>query len=261
MNFAEKITASEPQAGEIGLFWLGQAGFLIKNSRGKLMAVDPYLSDLSERLDGNKRLMMPVMEAKDLKADILLVTHYHTDHLDLDSLPALLEGNTVLYGSEQTIEKCKSIRIPDRKLIRTEVGEIQTRDGFTVETVFADHGDAATGAVGFIVGCEGIKIYFTGDTSYQTDRMKHAAEQEIDILVLPINGEYGNMNERDAAMLAGQVKPRLTIPSHFWTFSRHRGNPYDFENEMKANAPDCPYYIMAQGEFFYYSAAGGIRKS
>lgn len=260
MDFAKKIKAAAPKHGEICLFWLGQAGFLIKNSHQKLLAVDPYLSDLSERLDGNKRLMMPVMEAKDLTADLILISHYHTDHLDLDSLPAFMKGDTVLYGSKQTIDACKEI-VPADKVDTVEIGRIKKFKGFTVETVFADHGDAATGAVGFIVESEGIKLYFTGDTSYQMDRMKHAAEQQIDILILPINGEYGNMNERDAALLAKQVKPQLTIPSHFWTFSRHRGNPYDFENEMKVTAPDCPYYVMAQGESIYYTISDGVRKT
>ena len=260
MNFVEKMEAAKPKNGEICLFWLGQAGFLIKNSCQELAAIDPYLSDLAERLDGNKRLMMPVMEAEDLKADILLITHCHADHLDLDSLPVFMQGDTMLYRSRQTLDACKNINIPQDKIDIAEVGKVKKLKGFTAGTVFADHGDAATGAVGFIVECEGIKIYFTGDTSYQRDRMKHAAEQNIDILILPINGEYGNMNERDAAMLAEQVNPRLTVPSHFWTFSRHRGNPYDFENEMKVHTPDCPYYIMAQGESIYYSVSDGIRK-
>ena len=82
--------------------------------------------------------------------------------------------------------------------------------------------------------------------------MKHAADRDIDILIVPINGEYGNMNERDAAMLAAQVQAKLTIPSHFWLFSRHKGNPYEFELEMKANVPDCTAYTMCQGECLYY---------
>ena len=37
------------------------------------------------------------------------------------------------------------------------------------------------------------------------------------------------MNECDTAMLAKQSGADLTIPCHFWTFSRHQGNPYLFE--------------------------------
>jgi len=135
-----------------------------------------------------------------------------------------------------------------------EVGITRLIKGFTIEPVFADHGDGAPAALGYIVQTEGISLYLSGDTSYQKDRMKYAADRDIDILIVPINGEFGNMNERDAAMLAAQVHAKLTIPSHFRLFSRHKGSPYEFELEMKANVPDCTVYTMCQGECLYYPA-------
>lgn len=83
--------------------------------------------------------------------------------------------------------------------------------------------------------------------------MSYVTKKDIDILILPINGEYGNMNERDAAMLAAQTKAKITIPCHFWTFARHQGSPHDFQMEMNYVAPDLYSYIMAQGECIIYS--------
>ena len=252
MYFTKKLSGAQPKNGQIALFWLGQAGFLIKNSAGEILAVDPYFSDMVERLDGFKRLMMPVMEPEELDADVILVTHYHGDHLDLDSLPTLMKPRTQLLCCGQSLQECRRIHLPEAQMSVMEVGRVRTIKGFTIEPVFADHGDGAPAALGYLVETEGITLYFSGDTSYQKDRMQYAADRDIDILIVPINGEYGNMNERDAAMLAAQVRAKLTIPSHFWLFSRHKGNPYEFELEMKANVSDCTAYTMCQGECLYY---------
>lgn len=259
MNFKDQVHNTIPGKGEAALFWLGQAGFLVKNSAGELMAVDPYFSDMAERLDGNKRLMPPLMEPEELNADLLLATHYHCDHLDLDSLPAMMACGTRLFCCPQSAKEALKADIRPEQMQVMPCKTAADYLGFHIESVFADHGDAAPEAVGFIVETEGIRIYFSGDTSYQAKRMRDAAEREIDILIVPINGEYGNMNERDAAMLAAQTKARLTIPSHFWLFSRHMGSPYAFELEMKANAPDCPEYTMCQGEKIIFSKSNGLK--
>lgn len=252
MYFLEKYKKTYPEKGRIALFWLGQAGFVIRNSQGETLVLDAYLSNLSERLDGNKRIMMPILEAEDVRADVVLISHCHTDHLDLDSLPQLMKYANVVYCDKTSKEMCEDIKGSGEKIKVATIGEIYQHGDFAIEPVFCDHGDAAPDALGFLIQTEGIILYFPGDTSFQKDRMKYVMEKEIDILIIPINGEYGNMNERDAAMLAGQTKAKLTIPSHFWTFTRHKGNPYDFELEMEAHYPDQQTYTMCQGEVIMY---------
>lgn len=253
-EFVNKLELSNPKQGQISLFWLGQAGFLIKNSKCELLAVDIYLSDLAEKQDGNKRLMMSILDPEDFDPDVILVTHNHTDHLDLDSLPVLLKKSSKLYCCKQSYEFCKKANLPINKITAMSIGDVIHEKSFTVEAVFADHGDASTFAVGFIIETEGVRIYFTGDSSYQHQRMAYAASKAIDILIVPINGEYGNMNECDAAMLAAQVNAKLTIPCHFWTFARHQGSPYLFQTEMSYTAPGCKEYTMSQGEMIYFPA-------
>ncbi len=252
MNFFETIKKTELKQGQIALSWLGQAGFLIRNSKNEQMAIDIYLSDLSERLDGNKRLTQSIVDAEDLEVDIILASHHHTDHLDLDSLSVMLQKDSKLYCCNKSYELCKTAKLPMEKVVSVQVGDVVCDKGFLIEAVFADHGDTAPDALGFMIETEGIKIYFTGDTSYQFEKMSYAVNKKCDILIAPINGEYGNMNERDAAMLAGQIKANLTIPCHFWTFARHQGSPYDFQLAMMALAPECKEYTMAQGETIYY---------
>ena len=254
----KEFYSTVPQKGEISLLWMGQAGFLIRNSQGKVLGTDLYLSNLSEIQDGNKRLMMPVAQPEELALDLLCVSHHHTDHLDVLSIPVWLKEGTHIVCDRE------SCRIAGEKDWDTGLftgmapGDVFEADGYRVEAVEAYHGDAAKQAVGYLIQTDGILVYFTGDTSWQKDLLSYAVQKDIDILLPPINGEYGNMGERDAAEMAGAARPKLTIPCHFWTFARHYGSPYDFIQEMKVNYPDCPFYMMCQGEMIRYSKEKGL---
>ena len=248
MNFAHEFTFHETKKGSVSIAWMGQAGFLLKNSSQQVLALDVYLSDLVEKQDGNKRLMPALCRPEEIKTDVVLATHHHADHLDLDSLPVWLSGGARLYCCRESERICREAGLAKDQITAMTAGDRVTDSGYSIEAVFADHGDTAPEALGFLIETEGVKIYFTGDTGYQQTRMQYAARQQVDVLLLPINGEYGNMNERDAAMLASQVRAELTVPCHFWMFARHQGSPWDFTIAMKEAAPGCSYYVMAQGE-------------
>lgn len=256
MDYISRLKRVPCGEGTIVIMWIGQAGFVIKNSKGDMVAIDVYLSDLAEKQDGNKRLTPAIVTAEQLDAGLILASHNHTDHLDLESLPVMLQRNTELYCSTGCCKPCEEANLPMEKVHTVKEGDSFSLKGFKVQVVFADHGDASPDAVGFLIETEGIRIYFTGDTSYQYKRMMPALEKEIDVLLVPINGEYGNMNETDAAMLAKQSEAKLTIPCHFWTFARHQGSPYIFELAMNKLAPEQQVYVMAQGEIISYSRKG-----
>ena len=78
------------------LYSLGQAGFIIKNRSGFTIAIDPYLSDYTEKTEGNmgfKRLLPKILEPGDFEFDIVITTHAHSDHFDFDSVHAYMDGN------------------------------------------------------------------------------------------------------------------------------------------------------------------------
>ena len=86
-------SAIPPTAIGIRLTWLGQAGFCFTTDAGKQVYLDPYLSDVCERLFGFKRLSLPAMRAEDVRADWVILTHEHADHLDPDAIPVIARNN------------------------------------------------------------------------------------------------------------------------------------------------------------------------
>ena len=55
-------------------------------------------------------------------------------------------------------------------------------------------------------------------------RMKFA-KLHPDILIAPINGAFGNMNDEQATDFCEIIMPKLMIPCHFWNFAEHGENP------------------------------------
>ena len=63
ISLAERIHVSQPKSSQVALFWLGQAGFVIKSPDGTVLYIDAYLSNSVERKFGPqwKRIMPPAM--------------------------------------------------------------------------------------------------------------------------------------------------------------------------------------------------------
>jgi L-ascorbate 6-phosphate lactonase len=88
-NLARRIDKDRIEPECLGIYWLAQAGFAFKTSAGKIVYIDPYLSDLVERVAGFKRMMPCPITAEEVVADLVVCTHEHPDHLDTDALPII----------------------------------------------------------------------------------------------------------------------------------------------------------------------------
>ena len=89
MDFVRSFEQCRPQAGRAQLFWLGQAGFLIKTHDGRTLAIDPYFTDNvlhAEKNIGFKRLTPPVCAPDAIAFDVLLISHEHGDHFDAEAI-------------------------------------------------------------------------------------------------------------------------------------------------------------------------------
>ena len=71
----KNIESLNVPAEKILIFWLCGAGISFKLDNQQILCLDPYLSDSVERLFGFKKLSLAPIDAKNLKFDILLLTH------------------------------------------------------------------------------------------------------------------------------------------------------------------------------------------
>jgi L-ascorbate 6-phosphate lactonase len=132
--------------------------------------------------------------------------------------------------------------------------QIQLGD-FNCTVVFADHGNLAPDAVGLMIEHDGLRIYHTGDTALCAEQMNSAINMQPQVILPCINGAYGNLDASTAAELVRMTGARLAIPTHFWTFVEHGGDPWQFQKNCVENAPNAKVRWMTQGEGILLSAA------
>jgi len=247
-DFAIKVMSDRIKKGKVGVYFLGQAGFVLKTSCGQLASIDPYLSNCCERYFGFKRLMPRILGATDLTFDQLIISHAHYDHFDPDSVPDMMNsGRTELLGALDTAAECERLHI-EKNVTYLAMSNTVKRGDLTVTAVPCDHGAETPDAIGLLIDADGKRIYYMGDTSYRPDYLENPLLQDLDLLLLPINGAFGNLNEEQAAKVIAALNPRLAVPCHYWNFAEHGGNPGVFQQKMKEFAPENAYTLMRQGE-------------
>ncbi len=251
LDLKNKILASKGPA----IFSTGQAGYIIKSSSGQLLAIDLYLSNCVERLEGHKgfkRLLPQILEADDLTFDVIICTHPHLDHFDIDAVPEMMShGRPQLFCSVDCEKLIHQLQMEyySEQITYVKPGDKAIAGDFDITFVNCDHGQGAPDAVGVVIKVDGKVIYEVGDSCLRLDRADEIP-QPLDVLISPINGMYGNMNSEDTVKLAEALKPKLIIPCHYGMFASHGGDLkqfYDLTTEK-----NIPALIMQQGEEYRF---------
>ncbi|MEO6144323.1 MAG: MBL fold metallo-hydrolase, partial [Dermatophilaceae bacterium] len=142
--------------------------------------------------------------------DVILVTHQHPDHLDLQRLPALLEANPQarLYAEPQAAAVMEEAGI----------GAEHTLSGTTlafgrVEVTPVGEQHALINEVLPRIGNLGVVLRSTGEpTLFHPGDAYDAAPGQIDILALPLNAPWAA--SRDTVAFAQRISPRICVPIH-----------------------------------------------
>lgn len=248
LDFATKVLTTPGPC----IFATGQAGFIIKSKRGQLLAIDLYLSNCVERLEGHrgfKRLLPQILSASDLSFDVVIATHPHLDHYDIDAVPEMMSKGSQLFCSVdcEKLNKQLLMNYYNEQITYVKPGDHHVFGDFDITFVNCDHGIGAPDAVGVVVKVDGKIVYEVGDSCLRLDRVSEIP-QPLDVLISPINGMYGNMGSIETAEFAENLKPRVTIPCHYGMFASHGGDLKQFYDIM--NEKNLCAQIMRQGEAY-----------
>ena len=162
------------------LLFQGHGSFRITTDKDQVIYVDPYVG-----------------ERYDKPADLILVTHQHFDHNQLQ-LPA---------------KKSSCVIIQDMDALQEGDYKSFDVDGIHIQGVPAyNKNHDKNSCVGYILSFDGLKLYASGDTS-TTEEMRDLAAMKLDYALLPTDGIY-NMDAQEAASCAELIQAKHAIPIH-----------------------------------------------
>ena len=248
------------------LWWLGQSGFLLQ-WKGLHLLLDPYLSDsLTKKYAGTdkphirmtERVVAP--ECLDF-IDVVTSSHNHTDHLDAETLCPLLRVNPklkLLIPEANRAFVTERLSVPKDFPHGLDAGQTVTLGGFKFHGLPAAHNDLETDEqgrhkfLGYVVECGPWNVYHSGDTLRYPGLAEQLKGFHVDVALLPINGDRperrvaGNLDGREAAQLAKDIRARLVIPCHFEMFEFNSATP----DEFVATAIEFqqPHRVLRAGE-------------
>ncbi|MCK5581192.1 MAG: MBL fold metallo-hydrolase [Candidatus Omnitrophica bacterium] len=172
------------------IHWLGHAAFRIDAE--KVIYLDPF-----KIKDGAK------------KADLILITHGHSDHLSPEDIVKIATGQTKFIAPPSCAKKLSGNVTPITR------GQKINVDGFEIQAVPAynigkNFHPESSDNVGYVLTVEGARVYHAGDT----DVIPEMKEIDADIALLPCGGTY-TMTGGEAAQAAKLINPKIVVPMHW----------------------------------------------
>ncbi len=197
-------------------------------TNGTTILIDPFIN-------GNP---LTDLQVDDVKADVIILTHGHNDHVG-DTVAIAKRNDSLVIGAYELVGLLAKKGVA--KTYPINVGGGATFEFGKIKMTLAFHGSAYAeedGTViytgmpsGILFTAEGKTIYHAGDTSLFSDMKLIGEMNNIDVAFLPI-GDCMTMGSEDAILAAQWLQAKTVVPIHFNTFPLIEQNPHAFAKEL-----------------------------
>jgi L-ascorbate metabolism protein UlaG (beta-lactamase superfamily) len=241
--FSPSLPAAEIGKG-VKITYLGHSAFKLVSPQGVVLYLDPFLK--------NNPMTPPALKEVD-KADLILPTHGHGDHLgDTVSIAQKTNASVVAMNELGIYLTKKGLK----NVVRMSKGGSYTAKGIRITMVNAQHSSSVvegdqviyTGEpAGFIIRFEnGFTVYHAGDTAVMADMKIFGDLYKPNLAFLPIGSRY-TMDPQEAAYACQLLRPQYVVPMHYGTWPVLTGTPDDFVGRMK-DQPQVKVIVMKPGQ-------------
>jgi len=197
----------------VKVHWLGHDSFVLEGT--KTVIIDPFQAHGS------------------FKADLLLISHEHSDHLSDDDIARFTNSSTTIVAPKICDEPLRRFNQEKRFVAPNSKLELK---GVAIETVpayninkFREPGKVfhpkEDGRVGYVVTLDGVRFYHAGDSD-ATPEMKSLS---VDVALVPVSGTYV-MTAEEAAAAIKAMKVKVAVPMHFGAIVGSRADAERFKS-------------------------------
>ena len=207
-----------------------------------------WLGHDSFSLTGNIKIITdPYKITKQDKADLILISHNHFDHLSVDDLKKVSTDNTTIVSAKECLDMLTGFSLKEK--IGILPGEEKTVRGVKIKAIRAYNLDKINpetkkpfhpkedDKIGFLIELKGIRVYHTGDS----DLTPEISDFKPDIALVPVSGTYV-MTAQEAAKAVEKIKPKIVIPMHYGTIVGSEKDAHDFKQLVKS----CEVHILTK---------------
>ncbi|HCD52352.1 MAG TPA: metal-dependent hydrolase [Balneolaceae bacterium] len=208
--------------------WLGHSTFKIVSPNGSVIYIDPFLSQNPSTPDEFKEVD---------KADFILLTHGHDDHVG-DTIDIAKKTGAKVVGMLELISLLWKDGLPEDQGIQFNKGGTVNFEDFSVTMVSANHSSSYNGQyagdpAGLILSFEDdICIYHMGDTNIFGDLELYGELYEPHVVFAPI-GDHFTMGPEEASYAVQMIDPEIPVPIHYGTWPPIDTDPVEFKDYLE----------------------------
>ncbi len=226
------------------LRYLGHAFVEFTTSDNRVILFDPWTKD-----DGNP--VCPITTDEIRRADLVLVSHDHFDHIGSAS-PICKKTGALLGGAVQTVARLINEGLSDKQVVNFGYGYMVgggvDLGWVKVIATPAFHSSDTACAMGTIVRtADGTTIYHAGDTSIFGDMELFGRLYPLDVALVPIGGIF-TMDSYQASEAVRMLNPKIAIPIHYASFPFIAKTADDFIAQCGKKAPHVRIKALSPGE-------------
>jgi L-ascorbate 6-phosphate lactonase len=220
IRFLASVRKARMAPGEIALWYLGGAGYVVRTSVATLL-IDPFLgpSNPPEWVRTIPPAFAPDAIGTLGPLDALIVTHDHSDHADPVALHAVATRTEApVFGPASCMGRATEAGVPADRRHAVTWDEAFTVGDLRITTVSAFDPTAA-GCNGYVLETGGASLLHSGDSLYFDGFAEVGKRWNLDAVCVSVGvnppGRVVYMDEADAARAARDCQARTLIPQHF----------------------------------------------
>ena len=253
---SQVLSSSAQPALNTQLLWYGQSAFKLTTPSGKVLMIDPWLTN---PVNPTGKVDLAKLD----RADLILITHGHFDHVG-DAAAIAQKTKAKLVSTADLGQALVNYAGYPKNLVGLETqgnfgGELTLLNGeVKVAFIPAIHSSAvasdgspahsAGNPGGFLISVKnGPVIYHTGDTDLFQDMALIPQFGKVSLMLTCI-GDHFTMGPTRAAEAVKLVNPAAVVPMHFGTFPALTGTPEAFAQALKQQGVKSKLRVMKVGE-------------